>query len=116
MSSLQSVDELPIFLFPLDKDVISLEQDCAFREFKMDNDPSGTYNIAKAVVYLQKTFGVPSKIFGLGNAAKEVHEHIQTVKQETGPFKPQVGKCWLKNPYFCLFIFIFFWAGFWCQH
>lgn len=61
LASLQSVEELPIFLFPLDKDVISLEQEYAFKEFRLDVDPTGLYHVAKAIVYLQKTYGVPAK-------------------------------------------------------
>lgn len=70
--------------------MISLEQENIFRGYKLDMDPTGMYNVAKALVYLQKTFGVPSKVFGVGNGAKLVHELVQSLKQESGPFKPQV--------------------------
>lgn len=86
------MEELPIYLFPLDKDVLTMEQDSAFKDFHLDNDPTGMYHIAKALVFLQKTYGVPAKVFGKGAAASYVHSLMQYIKQESGSFKPQVGR------------------------
>lgn len=90
MLSLCSIDDLPIFLFPLDKDVLTLELDLAFKEYHTDMDPTGMYNIARALVYLQKRYGTPSKVFGKGTAASYVFNLMQNIKHESGNFKPQV--------------------------
>lgn len=96
MPSLASIDDLPIFLFPLDKDVLTLELDLAFKEYHVEMDPTGMHNIAKALVSLQKRYGAPSKIFGKGAAASYVYNLMQNIKQESGNFKPQVLKSLLK--------------------
>lgn len=74
-----------------------MEQEYAFKDFKLDVDPTGLYHVAKAIVYLQKTYGVPSRVFGLGHAAKQVHELIHSVKLESGAFKPQVHTFFIIN-------------------
>jgi len=70
--------------------VLSMEQETAFKEFHIDVDPTGMYHIARALVFLQKTFGVPLRVFAKGNAATYVHSLTNLIKQESGPFKPQV--------------------------
>lgn len=90
MPSLASIDDLPIFLFPLDKDVLTLELDLAFKEFHVEMDPTGMHHIARALVLLQKRYGAPSKVFGKGTAASYVFNLMQNIKQESGSFKPQV--------------------------
>jgi hypothetical protein len=88
--SLSSVEELPIYLFPLDKDVFTMEQENAFKDYHLDMDPTGMYHIARALVFLQKTYGAPARIFAKGFAACYVHSLMQCVKQESGPLRPQV--------------------------
>ncbi|ODN00291.1 Vacuolar protein sorting-associated protein 33A [Orchesella cincta] len=91
LPSLESIDDLPIFLFPLDKDVLTLELDSVFKEFHAEMDPTGMHHIARALVSLQKRFGTPSKVFGKGAAASYVFSLMQNLKQESGSFKPQIS-------------------------
>ena len=91
LPSLTSIEELPLLLFPIDTDVLSLELESAFKEFHVENDPTSMYYVAKALVYLQRKYGVANSIFGKGQAAKYVYDLMQSIQQETGVIKPQVS-------------------------
>lgn len=54
---------------PLAEDVVSLENDNAFKEIWVDGDETSIYDSAQALVTLQKLFGAFPRILGKGNFA-----------------------------------------------
>ena len=91
LHSIASIDELPLLLFPMDTDVLSMELDGVLKAFHAENDSTGLYHVAKALVFLQRKYGTPATVFGKGQAARYVHELMEAIKHETGAIKPQVS-------------------------
>ncbi|KAG5643134.1 hypothetical protein DXG03_001524 [Asterophora parasitica] len=54
---------------PLAEDVISLENDSAFKELWVDGDPTVIYDSAQALTTFQKLYGLFPRIVGKGDAA-----------------------------------------------
>ncbi|XP_055389013.1 vacuolar protein sorting-associated protein 33A [Condylostylus longicornis] len=76
------VGELSWEFFPLDKDLISMEQKYAFRDLLIDEDPTCLYEAALGLVNLQKVYGRIPKIYGKGNYAEKVWEYAKTLGRE----------------------------------
>eukprot|EP01065_Artemidia_motanka_P001781 TRINITY_DN10832_c0_g1_i1.p1 TRINITY_DN10832_c0_g1~~TRINITY_DN10832_c0_g1_i1.p1 ORF type:complete len:650 (+),score=210.47 TRINITY_DN10832_c0_g1_i1:82-2031(+) len=81
-----SVRELDSFdLFPIDKDVLSLELDFPFRELSVDGDTSAVSHIAKALKKLQEFFGQipPRSIRGKGRYAERVCRMLLSMRYDS---------------------------------
>jgi len=102
LPSISSIEELPILLFPLDKDVLTMELDRCFEEFHVENDPTSLHQVAKALVFLQKKYGPPTKLFGKGSASRYVHTLMKGLKTESSSTKSQVRIFALNNIRFSL--------------
>lgn len=58
-------------LIPLERDVLSLELGAkAYRDIFLDSLYDSIYEMARALVTLQRAFGLIPRIFGKGDAAK----------------------------------------------
>ncbi|CDW55827.1 vacuolar protein sorting associated protein 33A [Trichuris trichiura] len=68
---LTSIEQLPVYFFALDKDLISMEID-ALPSILVDNDIRTINTVAQALLHLEETFGTIGRVFCKGNIASEV--------------------------------------------
>ncbi|KAJ1327619.1 vacuolar protein sorting-associated protein 33A [Microdochium nivale] len=78
-----SISELPLEFFPIERDVLSLELDDAFRDLYLSRDTTPTFLMAKALMGLQTKYGLFPRIIGKGDNAKRVAELLSRLRQET---------------------------------
>ncbi len=95
------VDELNIHWFPLETDVISMEnrfvsshlrinvcKSCnpfnsqVFRNFHLDGDPTSLHPVALAMLSLQALTGIIPAVYGKGRAAKQLWEYMSRMRRE----------------------------------
>ncbi|KAK3180611.1 Vacuolar protein-sorting-associated protein 33 [Lecanicillium sp. MT-2017a] len=77
-----SVSEIPLLFFPLEKDVLSLELDDAFRDLYLHKDITPNFLMAKALMDVQQTHGLFPRIIGKGDNAKKVADLLIRMRQE----------------------------------
>ncbi len=77
-----NIAELPLFFFPLERDVLSLELDDSFRDLCLAKDPTPTFLLAKALMGIQQEHGLFPRIIGKGDNAKRVAELLSRMRQE----------------------------------
>ncbi|OAA67513.1 Sec1-like protein [Cordyceps fumosorosea ARSEF 2679] len=77
-----NVSEIPLSFFPLDKDVLSLELDDAFRDLYLHKDITPNYLIAKALMDIQHVHGLFPRIIGKGDNARKVADLLIRMRQE----------------------------------
>lgn len=77
-----SVSELPLFFFPLEKDVLSLELDESFRDLYLAKDVTPTFLLAKAIMEVQESHGLFPRVIGKGDNAKRVADLLTRMHQE----------------------------------
>ncbi|KAK4185529.1 Sec1-like protein [Podospora australis] len=77
-----NVAELPLYFFPLDKDVLSLELDDSFRDLYLAKDPTPVYLTARALMGIQQKHGLFPRIIGKGDNAKRVSDLLLRMRQE----------------------------------
>jgi len=76
------VDEFPLWLIPFDEDVLSLEIDSVFSDVTVEGDLSSLYDVASAIVQLQKVCGLIPRVTGKGACAKVVSNLAQRLALE----------------------------------
>jgi lysine-specific histone demethylase 1 len=77
-----NVSEVPLLFFPLEKDLLSLELDDAFRDLYLHKDPTPNFLIAKALMDVQQTYGLFPRVIGKGDNAKKVADLLIRMRQE----------------------------------
>jgi lysine-specific histone demethylase 1 len=77
-----NIAELPLYFFPLEKDVLSLELGSSFRDLYLSKDPTPTYLLARALMGIQQKHGLFPRIIGKGDNAKRVEELLSRMRQE----------------------------------
>ncbi|PHH86656.1 hypothetical protein CDD83_9928 [Cordyceps sp. RAO-2017] len=77
-----SISELPLFFFPLEKDVLSLELDDSFRDLYLSKDVTPNYLMARALMEVQQNHGLFPRIVGKGDNAKRVADLLCRLRQE----------------------------------
>ncbi|KAI1264118.1 Sec1-like protein [Xylariaceae sp. FL1019] len=77
-----NIAELPIYFFPLERDVLSLELDDSFRDLYLFKDATPAFVMAKALMGLQSKYGLFPRIVGKGDNAKQVAELLARMRQE----------------------------------
>lgn len=77
-----NIAELPLFFFPLEKDVLSLELDDSFRDLYLSKDVTPNYLLAKALMEVQQNHGLFPRIIGKGDNAKHVADMLGRLRQE----------------------------------
>ncbi|OAA54735.1 vacuolar sorting protein [Niveomyces insectorum RCEF 264] len=77
-----NITELPLFFFPLENDVLSLELDDAFQDLCLTKDPTPTFLLAKALMEIQQHHGLFPRIIGKGDNAKRVAGLLARFRQE----------------------------------
>jgi vacuolar protein sorting-associated protein 33A len=77
-----TISELPIYFFPLERDLLSLELDGAFRDLYLGKDVTPTYLLARALMGIQETQGLFPRLIGKGDNAKRVATLLDRMRQE----------------------------------
>ncbi|EGZ77292.1 Sec1-like protein [Neurospora tetrasperma FGSC 2509] len=77
-----NVAELPLYFFPLDTDVLSLELDDSFRDLYLAKDPTPVFLLSKALMGIQQKHGLFPRIVGKGENAKRVAELLSRMRHE----------------------------------
>ncbi|KAK5638912.1 hypothetical protein RI129_013207 [Pyrocoelia pectoralis] len=80
--SLISIEEFKCDFFPFDSDLISMELPEVYRDYYVENDPTSLYQVAQAVLLLQKIYGPIPRVWGRGMAAKQVWDLITRLQRE----------------------------------
>ncbi|WCJ42682.1 hypothetical protein M5689_023476 [Euphorbia peplus] len=78
---LMTIGEFPLYMVPLDEDLLSFELDFANKQFQVDGDTSSLWHIAKAIHKLESSFGVIPHVRAKGKGSVRVAEilnHMQT--------------------------------------
>lgn len=76
------IAELPIYFFPLEKDVLSLELEDSFRDLYLSKNPTSIYMLARGLMGIQRKHGLFPRITGKGDNAKRVAELLARMRQE----------------------------------
>ncbi|KAH6650850.1 Sec1-like protein [Chaetomium tenue] len=77
-----NVAELPLFFFPLENDVLSLELNDSFRDLYLSKDPTPVFLLARALMGIQQKHGLFPRIIGKGDNAKRVADLLSRMRQE----------------------------------
>lgn len=77
-----NVAELPLFFFPLERDVLSLELNDSFRDLYLAKDPTPIFLLARALMGIQRKHGLFPRIIGKGDNAKRVADLLARMRQE----------------------------------
>ncbi|KAF2972918.1 hypothetical protein GQX73_g556 [Xylaria multiplex] len=77
-----NISELPIYFFPLERDVLSLELDDSFRDLYLFKDTTPAFLMAKALMGIQLKHGLFPRVIGKGDYAKRVAELLTRMRQE----------------------------------
>jgi hypothetical protein len=77
-----NVAELPLFFFPMENDVLSLELNDSFRDLYLSKDPTSLFLLARALMGIQQKHGLFPRIIGKGDNAKRVADLLSRMRQE----------------------------------
>jgi hypothetical protein len=77
-----NIHELPLYFFPLERDVLSLELEDSFRDLFLSKDTTPAFLIAKALMDIQSKHGLFPRIIGKGDNAKRVATLLSRMRQE----------------------------------
>ncbi|KAK6207407.1 Vacuolar protein-sorting-associated protein 33 [Pestalotiopsis sp. IQ-011] len=77
-----NIHELPLYFFPLERDVLSLELDDSFRDLFLSKDTTPAFLIAKALMNIQTNHGLFPRVIGKGDNAKRVATLLSRMRQE----------------------------------
>ncbi|CAK7266586.1 Vacuolar protein-sorting-associated protein 33 [Sporothrix epigloea] len=77
-----SIRELPLYFFPLEDDVLSLELEDTFKDLYLTKDPTAIFLLAQALMQVQQSHGLFPRIIGKGDNAKRVAELLGRFRQE----------------------------------
>lgn len=57
-------------MLPLDRDLLTMDDSQAYRDYKIRKDPSSMTRAARAIMQLQMVYGLIPRICGKGDAAE----------------------------------------------
>ena len=77
-----SVSELSLYFIPLEPDLLSLELDSSFSDLSLRKDPTSIFASAKALMLLQKQYGLFPRVLGKGDNAKTLADLLQKMRAE----------------------------------
>ncbi|KAK7844360.1 vacuolar protein-sorting-associated protein 33 like protein [Quercus suber] len=88
--NLMTIGEYPLYIVPLDEDVLSFELDLAYKESQVDRDTSSLWHIAKAIHKLEFSFGVIPNVRAKGKASVRVADILNRMQAEEPVNSPYV--------------------------
>ncbi|KAI5648597.1 hypothetical protein M9H77_34602 [Catharanthus roseus] len=80
--NLLTIGEFPLYVIPLDEDVISFELDMAHKECLVDGDEISLWHIAKAIHKLEFAYGLIPNIRAKGKSSKRVADILNVMQAE----------------------------------
>lgn len=95
LEKLNSIEELPIELFVLDSDILSMENESVYKEMYLNGDFSAVHQIVEGLVKIQDVYGQIPRVVGQGKAAKLVCDLLLKrrkllVSRTNQPATPQI--------------------------
>ncbi|KAI9124365.1 hypothetical protein K1719_004287 [Acacia pycnantha] len=87
---LMSVGEYPLYLVPMDDDLLSFELDLAHKECLVDGDMSSLWHIAKAIHKLESSFGLIQNVRAKGKASVRVADILNRMQAEEPVSSPDM--------------------------
>ncbi|KAL2525875.1 Vacuolar protein-sorting-associated protein [Abeliophyllum distichum] len=79
---LLTIGEYPLYLIPLDEDVLSFELDLAHKECMVNGDTTSLWHIAKAIHKLEFSFGTIQNVRAKGKASTRVADILNRMQAE----------------------------------
>ncbi|KAK3422277.1 hypothetical protein EUGRSUZ_G02865 [Eucalyptus grandis] len=79
---LLTIGDYPLYLIPMDEDVLSFELDLAYKESLVDGDTSSLWHIAKAIHKLEFAFGVIPNVRAKGRGSVRVADILNRMQAE----------------------------------
>ncbi|KAJ3679896.1 hypothetical protein LUZ60_016174 [Juncus effusus] len=80
--NLVTLGEFPLYMVPLDEDVISFELELSLKECLLDGDTSSVWHVAKAIHKLESAFGVIQNVRAKGKGSVKVAELLNNLQIE----------------------------------
>ncbi|XP_060062741.1 vacuolar protein sorting-associated protein 33B-like [Ylistrum balloti] len=77
-----TLDELPLDLIPLDRDILSLELSEFFKTFYLENDHLWLHTVSKSLIGLQALIGMIPNVYCIGRGSKMVYELMNSILGE----------------------------------
>ncbi|CAN4096145.1 unnamed protein product [Withania somnifera] len=75
-------EKYPLYLIPLDEDVLSFELDAAYKEHLVDGDSTSLWHIAKAIHIIEFSFGLIPNVRAKGKASVRVADILNRMQSE----------------------------------
>ncbi|CAA0814442.1 Vacuolar protein-sorting-associated protein 33 homolog [Striga hermonthica] len=88
---LLNIGEFPLYMIPLDEDLISFELDLAQKEYLVDGDATSLWHISKGIHNLEFSFGVIPNVRAKGKAATRVADILNRMQAEEPINRSDVG-------------------------
>ncbi|XP_039070915.1 vacuolar protein-sorting-associated protein 33 homolog isoform X3 [Hibiscus syriacus] len=86
-----TIGEYPLYLVPLDEDILSFELDLAYKQCQVDGDTGSLWHIAKAIHKLESTFGVIPNVRTKGKASGIVSDILDRMHTEEPMNSPDMA-------------------------
>ncbi|KAL4800754.1 Sec1-like protein [Aspergillus venezuelensis] len=77
-----NIAELPLYFFPLEEDVLSLELEDSFSDLYLHKDPGCVFHGAKALMDMQQRHGYFPRIVGKGDHARRLADLLLRMRKE----------------------------------
>ncbi|WVZ00870.1 hypothetical protein V8G54_026939 [Vigna mungo] len=77
-----SIGEYPLYIVPMDEDMLSFELDLSYKECQVDGDTGSLWHIAKAIHKLEFSFGVIPNVRAKGKASVCVADILNRMQAE----------------------------------
>ncbi|CAK8570150.1 unnamed protein product [Lathyrus sativus] len=77
-----TIGEYPLYLLPMDEDVLSFELGLSYKECLVDGDASSLWHIAKAIHKLEFSFGVIPNVRAKGKASVRIADILNRMQAE----------------------------------
>ncbi|CAN6904382.1 unnamed protein product [Brassica oleracea] len=90
--NLVTVKEFPLYMVPLDEDVISFELELSEKDCLVDGDVSSLWHVAKAIHELEFLFGVIPKVRAKGKGSVRVADILNRMQVEEPVNTNDVGR------------------------
>ncbi|KAF3495599.1 hypothetical protein DY000_02056204 [Brassica cretica] len=90
--NLVTVKEFPLYMVPLDEDVISFELELSEKDCLVDGDVSSLWHVAKAIHELEFSFGVIPKVRAKGKGSVRVADILNRMQVEEPVNTNDVGR------------------------
>lgn len=79
---LLNIGEFPLYLIPVDEDVLTFELDLVQKEYLVDGDPTSLWHIAKGIHNLEFSYGLIPNIRAKGKASTRIADILNRMQAE----------------------------------